>query len=51
MMPLMYEIPSRENLSELIITPQAVLEKAKPTYIERIPVDLNAPTAQGELTE
>ena len=51
MMPLMYEIPSKENLSELIITPQAVLEKAEPNYIERIPLDFSEPKIQGELTE
>jgi ATP-dependent Clp protease ATP-binding subunit ClpX len=51
MMPLMYEIPSREDIAELIITPQAVLEKAKPKYLTRINVDLSAPAVKGELTE
>jgi ATP-dependent Clp protease ATP-binding subunit ClpX len=51
MMPLMYEIPSREDIAELIITPQVVLEKAKPKYLTRINVDLSAPAVKGELTE
>ena len=51
MMPLMYEIPSRDDVAEIIITPQAVLEKAKPKYLSRIEVDLTAPAVQGELTE
>ena len=51
MMPIMYEIPSREDVAEIVITPQAVLEKAKPKYLPRITVDLSAPITQGELTE
>ena len=51
MMPLMYEIPSREDIAELIITPQAVLEKAKPKYLTKINVDLSALAVKGELTE
>lgn len=51
MMPLMYEIPSNNELAELIITPECVLEKAKPKYIQRINVELSAPTIKGELTE
>lgn len=33
MMPLMYEIPSREDVCELIITRECVTEKAEPRYI------------------
>ena len=51
MMPLMYEIPSREDVAEIVITPQAVLEKAKPKYLPRISVDLVASAVKGELTE
>ena len=51
MMPLMYEIPSREDIAEIVITLQAVLEKAKPKYLPRITVDLSAPAIKGELTE
>ena len=51
MMPLMYEIPSREDVAELVITSQCVLEKAKPKYIKRINVDLSASAIKGELTE
>ena len=51
MMPIMYEIPSREDVAEIVITPQAVLEKAKPKYIQRINVDLSASTVKGELSE
>ncbi len=51
MMPLMYEIPSREDIAEIVITPQTVLEKAKPKYLPRINVDLAASTVKGELTE
>ena len=51
MMPIMYEIPSRTDIAEIIITPQCVLEKALPTYIEKVSLDLSAPTSQGELTE
>ena len=51
MMPIMYEIPSREDVAEIVITPQAVLEKAKPKYLPRIKVDLSASTVKGELSE
>ena len=51
MMPLMYEIPSREDVAELVITSQCVLEKAKPKYIQSINVDLSASAIKGELTE
>ena len=51
MMPIMYEIPSREDVAEIVITPQAVLEKAKPKYLQRINVDLSASTVKGELSE
>ena len=51
MMPLMYEIPSREDVAELVITSQCVLEKAKPKYIQRVNVDLLALSSKGELTE
>ena len=51
MMPLMYEIPSREDVAELVITSQCVLEKAKPKYIQRVNVDLSASVIKGELTE
>ena len=51
MMPLMYEIPSREDVAELVITSQCVLEKAKPKYIQRVNVDLLASAIKGELTE
>ena len=51
MMPLMYEIPSREDVAGILITPQAVLEKAEPKYLPRINVDLSAPVVKGELTE
>ena len=51
MMPIMYEIPSRTDIAEIIITPQCVLEKALPTYIEKVSLDLSAPASQGELTE
>ena len=51
MMPLMYEIPSRDDLAEIIITPQCVLEKAEPKYLTRVNIDLSAPFIQGELTE
>ena len=51
MMPLMYEIPSREDVAEIVITPQAVLEKAKPKYLPRINVDLSSNIVSGELAE
>lgn len=51
MMPLMYEIPSRDDVAEIIITPQTVLEKAKPKYLPRVSVDLSTPTVKGELHE
>ena len=51
MMPLMYEIPSREDVAEIVITPQAVLEKAKPKYLPRINVNLSSNIVSGELAE
>ena len=35
MMPLMYAIPSRDDLVELIITPECVTDKAEPKYVTK----------------
>ena len=35
MMPLMYSIPSRNDVEELIITPECVTEKAEPKYVTK----------------
>ena len=35
MMPLMYSIPSRTDVEELIITPECVTEKAEPRYVTK----------------
>ena len=35
MMPLMYSIPSRTDVEELIITPECVTEKAEPEYVTK----------------
>ena len=35
MMPLMYSIPSRADVEELIITPECVTEKAEPKYVTK----------------
>jgi ATP-dependent Clp protease ATP-binding subunit ClpX len=35
MMPLMYSIPSRTDVEELIITPECVTEKAEPKYVTK----------------
>ena len=35
MMPLMYSIPSRTDIEELIITPECVTEKAEPKYVTK----------------
>ncbi|MBE6593164.1 MAG: ATP-dependent Clp protease ATP-binding subunit ClpX [Ruminococcaceae bacterium] len=50
MMPLMYAIPSRDDLVELIITPECVTEKAEPKYVtkELVLVDGSAKIS-GEL--
>ena len=51
MMPLMYEIPSRDDVAGIVVTPQAVLEKAEPKYLPKVNVDLSAPAVSGALTE
>ncbi len=50
MIPIMYEIPSRNDVEELLITKECVLEKTAPLYTEKILLDGN-PTTQisGEL--
>ena len=50
MMPLMYAIPSRDDLVELIITPECVTDKAEPKYVtkELVLVDGSAKIS-GEL--
>ncbi|MBQ7376075.1 MAG: ATP-dependent Clp protease ATP-binding subunit ClpX [Clostridia bacterium] len=50
MMPLMYSIPSRTDVEELIITPECVTEKAEPKYVtkELVLVD-GTPEISGQL--
>lgn len=47
MMPLMYSIPSRNDVCELIITPECVTEKVEPKYIIREIVSLDDATPKG----
>ena len=35
MMPMMYEIPSRIDVAELIVTPECLTEKAEPKYVTK----------------
>ena len=50
MMPLMYEIPSRTDLAELVITKECVTQKAAPLYITREVIFLDgSPKISGEL--
>ena len=50
MMPLMYEIPSRSDVAELVITRECVTEKAEPQYITREAVLMDgSPKISGEL--
>lgn len=51
MMDLMYEIPSRLDVSEVIIHADCVTKHEKPEYILRETLDLNPPEVVGELTE
>ena len=51
MMPLMYDIPSREDLAQVTITPQAVLEKSEPKYLTKILLSNSTPDIKGELPE
>lgn len=49
MMPLMYDIPSRADVAELLITPECVTQNAPPLYTERIQINLEPPQISGEL--
>lgn len=51
MMPLMYDIPSREDLSQVTITSQAVLEKAEPKYLTKVTLSASKNDIKGELPE
>ena len=52
MMPLMYSIPSRTDVEELIITSECVTEKAEPVYITKEIITLDsAPKISGALQE
>ncbi len=51
MMDIMYEIPSRLDVSEVIIHTDCVTKHEKPEYILRETVDLEQPKIVGELTE
>ena len=51
MMDLMYEIPSRLDVAEVIIHAGCVTKHEKPEYLLRETVDLNPPKISGELTE
>jgi ATP-dependent Clp protease ATP-binding subunit ClpX len=50
MMPLMYSIPSRTDVEELIITPECVTEKAEPKYVTKELVLMDGtPNISGQL--
>jgi ATP-dependent Clp protease ATP-binding subunit ClpX len=50
MMPLMYSIPSRTDVEELIITPECVTEKAEPKYVTKELVLMDGtPKISGQL--
>ncbi|MBR2849945.1 MAG: ATP-dependent Clp protease ATP-binding subunit ClpX, partial [Clostridia bacterium] len=50
MMPLMYEIPSRSDVAEIVITRECVTDKAEPQYITREAVLMDgSPKISGEL--
>ena len=45
MMPLMYDIPSRDDVAGLLITPECVTEKAEPKYFEKEKILLDTPVS------
>lgn len=49
MLPIMYEIPSRDDVAGLLITPDCVTENAPPKYSEKIDLELLSPKISGEL--
>ena len=51
MMDIMYEVPSRPEIAEVVIHENCVTKQEKPEYILREIVDLEAPKIAGELTE
>ena len=51
MMDIMYEIPSRTDVSEVIIHKECVTNKEHPEYILRETVNLEGTKISGELTE
>lgn len=51
MMDIMYEVPSRPEIAEVVIHENCVTKQEKPEYVLREIVDLEAPKIAGELTE
>ena len=52
MMPMMYEIPAREDVGEVVINESCVLGTGKAEYIQKELIDLDgAPSVSGELPE
>ncbi len=49
MMPIMYEVPSRNDIAELLITKECVLEKAAPLYTEKEVIELGQTKISGAL--
>ncbi len=49
MMPIMYDIPSRSDVEELLITKECVLEKAAPLYTKKTVLDSINSRISGEL--
>ncbi len=47
MMPIMYSIPSRNDVAELVITPESVTEKVEPRYITKETVVLEGGAASA----
>ena len=50
MTDIMYDIPSRDDVSEVIITRECVVNKAEPKLILKAPA-ISAPTAQIDLSD
>ena len=51
MMPIMYAVPSREDVSGLLITAETVTDKAEPKYIIKEPVTLDDTAVTAGLLE
>jgi ATP-dependent Clp protease ATP-binding subunit ClpX len=48
LLPVMYEVPSKKEIGKVLVTPEVILSKVAPTYVERGPNSVKRSAKRGE---